>query len=185
MTERGIVMLERIQAWDNRMLSKLAKRHTNKLNKIMVFVTKTGNNGYVWFALTIPLLIIYRFRLVGYTTVLAMIISALSGEVTIKHIVGRVRPCNRDFGKDLLIKHPAHYSFPSGHTSSSFAVTMVMFFMMPILFVPVLVYACLMAFSRIYLLVHYPTDVIAGMVLGVICGTVAVSVSPFIPFFSI
>ncbi len=177
-------MLKRIQAWDNRILTKLSQKHTKSLNRIMVFVTKTGNNGYVWFALTIPLLIFNRFRLVGYTTILSMLISGLSGEITIKHIVGRVRPCNKDFGKDLLIKHPAHYSFPSGHTSSSFAVTMVMFFMMPVLFVPVLVYACLMGFSRMYLLVHYPTDVIAGMVLGIICGTVAVSVSPYIPFFS-
>jgi len=177
-------MLKRIQAWDNRILTKLSQKHTKSLNRIMVFVTKTGNNGYVWFALTIPLLIFNRFRLVGYTTILSMLISGLSGEITIKHIVGRVRPCNKDFGKDLLIKHPAHYSFPSGHTSASFAVTMVMFFMMPVLFVPVLVYACLMGFSRMYLLVHYPTDVIAGMVLGIICGTVAVSVSPYIPFFS-
>ena len=177
-------MLNRIQAWDNRILTKLSQKHTKSLNRIMVFVTKTGNNGYVWFALTIPLLIFNRFRLVGYTTILSMLISGLSGEITIKHIVGRVRPCNKDFGKDLLIKHPAHYSFPSGHTSASFAVTMVMFFMMPVLFVPVLVYACLMGFSRMYLLVHYPTDVIAGMVLGIICGTVAVSVSPYIPFFS-
>ena len=177
-------MLKRIQAWDNRILTKLSQKHTKSLNRIMVFVTKTGNNGYVWFALTIPLLIFNRFRLVGYSTILSMLISGLSGEITIKHIVGRVRPCNKDFGKDLLIKHPAHYSFPSGHTSASFAVTMVMFFMMPVLFVPVLVYACLMGFSRMYLLVHYPTDVIAGMVLGIICGTVAVSVSPYIPFFS-
>ena len=177
-------MLKRIQAWDNRILTKISNKHTNKLDKIMVFVTRTGNNGYVWFALTIPLLIINRFRVVGYTMILSMIISSLSGEITIKHIVGRVRPCNRDFGKELLIKHPAHYSFPSGHTSASFGVTMVMFFMMPVLFVPVLLYACLMGFSRVYLLVHYPTDVIAGMVLGTICGTVAVSVSPYIPFFS-
>ena len=116
--------------------------------------------------------------------ILAMIISGLAGEITIKHIVGRVRPCNRDFGQELLIKHPAHYSFPSGHTSSSFAVVMVMFFMLPALFTPVLIYACLMGFSRMYVLVHYPTDVLAGVVLGTICGTVAVFVSPYIPFFS-
>ena len=177
-------MLERIQAWDNRMLTKISARHTDKLNKIMVLVTKTGNNGYIWFALSIPLLLVNRFRMIGCTTILAMLISGLAGEITIKHIVGRVRPCNKDFGKDLMIKHPAHYSFPSGHTSSSFAVTMVMFFMLPVMFVPVLVYACLMGFSRMYLLVHYPTDVIAGVVLGTICGTVAVSVSPYIPFFT-
>ncbi len=177
-------MLKRIQAWDNKILKLLAAKHTPALNRILVIVTKSGNNGYIWFGLCILLLIINKYRLTGFTVILAMIISALAGEVTIKHIVGRVRPCNRDFGQELLIKHPAHYSFPSGHTSSSFAVAMVMLLMMPILYIPVLLYAMLMGFSRMYLLVHYPTDVMAGVVLGTLCGWVAVSVSPYIPFFS-
>ena len=53
-----------------------------------------------------------------------------------------------------------------------------------LLFIPVFIYSCLMAFSRMYVLVHYPTDVLAGVVLGTICGTAAVAVSPYIPFFS-
>lgn len=177
-------MLKRIQAWDNRILTKLSEKHTPKLNRIMVLITTTGNYGYIWFALCVPLIIANKFRLTGFTMILAMLITGLTGEITIKHIVGRVRPCNREFGKDLLIKHPAHYSFPSGHTASSFAVSMVMLLMLPALFVPVIVYACLMGFSRMYLLVHYPTDVIAGAVLGIICGTVAVTLSPYIPLFT-
>lgn len=177
-------MLERIKAWDNKILTILSQKHTPVLNKLMVLITTTGNYGYIWFAISIPLIIINRTRLTGLTMILAMLITGLAGEITIKHIVARVRPCNREFGKDLLIKHPAHYSFPSGHTASSFAVSMVMLHMLPVLFVPVLIYAMLMAFSRIYLLVHYPTDIIAGAVLGVICGTAAVYVSPYIPFFS-
>ena len=176
-------MPTQIVAWDNRILKKLSAKHTPILNKILVTVTKSGNNGYIWFAICIPLLILNKYRLTGFTVILAMIISGLTGEITIKHIVGRVRPCSKEFEKDLLIKHPAHYSFPSGHTASSFGVSMVMFFMCPVIFIPVLIYACLMAFSRIYLLVHYPTDVIAGCVLGIICGTGAVMASAYIPFF--
>ncbi len=176
-------MLERIKAWDNRVLTKISSKHTKKLDRLMVIITTSGNNGYIWFALSIPLLLISKYRLVGYTMILSMLISGLTGEITIKHIVGRIRPCSRDFAKDLLIKHPAHYSFPSGHTTASFAVTTVMFIMMPTLFLPVLFYACLIGFSRMYVLVHYPTDVIAGVFLGIICGIVAVTVSPYIPFF--
>lgn len=177
-------MFQRIQAWDDRILKILSNKHTPTLNKIMIAITTSGNYGYVWFALAIPLIIANKSRSTGLTVVLAMLITGLSGEVTIKHIVGRVRPCSREFGKDLLIKHPAHYSFPSGHTASSFAVSIVMLSMLPVIFIPAIVYACLMAFSRIYLLVHYPTDVIAGAVLGILCGFVAVNVSPYIPFFS-
>lgn len=177
-------MFSRIQSWDNKILGLLSKKHTKVLNRLMVIITTTGNYGYVWFALSIPLLIINRYRMTGITMILAMMITGLTGEITIKHIVARVRPCNREFGKDLLIKHPAHYSFPSGHTASSFAVSMVMLFMLPGLFIPVFIYAVLMGFSRMYLLVHYPTDVIAGAVLGVICGITSVYVSPYIPFFS-
>ena len=177
-------MLRHIKAWDNKLLRIIAKKHTPKLNKIMVLITTTGNYGYVWFALSIPLLIINRYRLTGLTMILAMLITGLTGEITIKHIVGRVRPCSKEFQDDLLIKHPAHYSFPSGHTASSFAVSMVMFFMLPVIFVPVVIYAFLMGLSRMYVLVHYPSDVIAGAILGIICGTVAVYVSPYIPFFS-
>ena len=181
--ERGTIMLRRIQEWDTRMLHRIAARHTKRLDRIMVLVTRTGNNGYIWFLISIPMLFLNRYRAVGYTGILAMLISAIAGEVTIKHIVARVRPCSEEYGQELLIKHPAHYSFPSGHTSASFSMTAVMFFMLPILFIPVLIYACMMGLSRIYLLVHYPSDVIAGVVLGSICGTVAVSVYPYIPFF--
>ena len=177
-------MLQKIIAWDNRTLRKISKLHTPKLNTIMIMVSTSGNNGYIWFAISVPLILINRFRLVGLTMILAMLISGLMGEITIKHIVGRIRPCSKDFGKELLIKHPAHYSFPSGHTSASFAVTAVILHMLPILFIPILFYAILMGFSRMYLLVHYPTDVIAGVFLGSVCGTVAVYVSPYIPFFS-
>ena len=176
-------MLERIKAWDNRILTKLSSKHTKKLDKLMIIITTSGNNGYIWFALSIPLLLIYRYRPVGYTIILSMLIGGLTGEITIKHIVGRIRPCSKEFQKDVLIKHPAHYSFPSGHTTASFAVSTVVFLMMPSIFLPVLFYACLIGFSRMYVLVHYPTDVIAGVFLGIICGTVAVMVSPYIPFF--
>lgn len=177
-------MLKRIQVWDDRLLMWLARHHTPFLNKLMILITTTGNNGYVWFALSIPFLLTNKGRLTGFTILASLGIATLTGEVSIKHIVKRVRPCAKAFEDYLLIENPPHYSFPSGHTTASFAVTTVILFMSPIWFLPVCMYATLLAFSRLYLLVHYPSDVIAGVFIGTICGAVSVPISAYIPFFS-
>ena len=176
-------MRERIQAWDDRMLMRFAKRHTPFLNRLMIIITTTGDNGIIWFALTIPFLLMNRWRLMGFTMLAAMGIASLTGEITIKHIVKRVRPCNKAFEEYLLIENPPHYSFPSGHTTASFAVAAVMMVMCPVFYTPVLLYAFLIALSRLYLLVHYPTDVLAGIAIGTICGIVAIPIAQFIPLF--
>lgn len=176
-------MLARIQAWDESVLRRILKKHTPKLNKIMILMSHLGNHGLIWFAFSIPFLFMNKWRLTGFTMLLAMAFAFFGGEITIKRIVGRVRPCKKEFEKDLLIKNPPEYSFPSGHTSSSFAVTTVISIMCPTWLLPALIISCLIAFSRMYLLVHYPTDVMAGIVFGIICGIVAVPVANCIPLF--
>ena len=177
-------MVDRIQAWDNRVLVLLAKKHTPFLNRLMVYITATGDNGFVWFALSVPFLLLNQWRLTGFTILAAMGIATLSGELTIKNIVKRVRPCNKAFEEYLLIENPPHYSFPSGHTTASFAVAAVTAAMCPVLAPAVMMYASLISFSRLYLLVHYPTDVLAGIAIGVICGLVAIPVAGSIPLFT-
>ena len=167
-------MLKRIQALDDRVLMWFARRHTPVMNKLMILITTTGDNGYIWFALAVPFLLMNRWRLTGFTVLAAMGIASLTGEITIKHIVRRVRPCKKAFDEYLLIENPPHYSFPSGHTSASFALALA-----------VGLYAFLIAFSRLYLLVHYPTDVLAGMMIGTICGFIAIPVAQSIPLFTI
>ncbi|MBQ3886713.1 MAG: phosphatase PAP2 family protein [Acutalibacteraceae bacterium] len=179
-------MLKRIQALDDRVLMWFARRHTPVMNKLMILITTTGDNGYIWFALAVPFLLMNRWRLTGFTVLAAMGIASLTGEITIKHIVRRVRPCKKAFDEYLLIENPPHYSFPSGHTSASFAVATVMGCMCPLwLALAVGLYAFLIAFSRLYLLVHYPTDVLAGMMIGTICGFIAIPVAQSIPLFTI
>ena len=177
-------MLDRIQAWDDRVLMMLAKQHTPLLNRIMVIITATGDNGIIWFALVVPFLLLNQWRLTGFTMLSAMGIASLSGEITIKHIVKRIRPCNKAYDEYLLIENPPHYSFPSGHTTASFAVAAVVASMCPLLAPSVMIYASLIAFSRLYLLVHYPTDVLAGMFIGTICGFIAIPVAGSIPLFA-
>lgn len=170
-------MLRRIQDWDNRMLERISRLRTKWLNKIMIAATTIGNNGLVWFVLSVCLLPFQKYRTSGIAMIIAIAISWLCGEIAIKNIVGRVRPCHKVDEDQLLIKNPSHYSFPSGHTTSSFAATTVMFFMHPLLAIPMLFVAVLIAFSRTYLLVHYLTDVLAGMALGIITACIVV---PFV-----
>ena len=177
-------MLRRIRAWDDRMLMQFARRHTPFMNKLMILITTSGDNGYIWFALTVPFLLMNRFRLLGFTILAALGIASLSGEIIIKHIVKRIRPCNKAFEEYLLIENPPHYSFPSGHTTASFAVAAVMAAVCPVWCGSVVIYAFLIAFSRLYLLVHYPTDVLCGMIIGTVCGLIAIPVAQSIPLFS-
>ncbi len=180
---RWFIMLSRIQDWDERMLDKIAKLHTKRLNKIMVFATTLGNNGFIWFALAFVFLFFQRFRTSGIAIIIAVSLSWLCGEITIKNIVGRVRPCHKVAEEQLLIKNPPHYSFPSGHTTSSFSAATVMLMLHPVAAIPMVIFAILIAFSRTYLLVHYPTDVFAGAALGIICGCISVPLVLSIPAF--
>lgn len=177
-------MLSRIQNWDNRMLDRISKLRTKRLNKIMVAATTIGNNGLVWFLLAVILLPFQKYRTSAIAMIIAIAVSWLCGEIAIKNIVGRVRPCHKVNKDQLLIKNPPHYSFPSGHTTSSFAATTVMFLMHPVLAIPMLLVAALIAFSRTYLLVHYITDVLAGMALGIITACIVVPVVYSIPVFN-
>ena len=104
--------------------------------------------------------------------------------VVLKNLIARPRPCWIDTSVELLIKVPKGYSFPSGHTSSSFSAAIVFFAMLPWwIGIPSLLFAVLIAFSRLYLGAHYPSDVICGAILGIIFGIVAVgSVSLLIRF---
>ncbi len=176
-------MFNRIQKWDDKILLGLVHKRTPFLNKLMILITSIANNGYVWFAIGVPMILFNQTRLTGFTILFAMLVAYLSSEVTIKNIVRRVRPCKKAFEEYLLIENPPQYSFPSAHSATSFAVSTALFFVCQWLFIPTLILALLIAFSRIYIMVHYPTDVIVGAVLGVICGIVAVPVATYIPFF--
>lgn len=101
----------------------------------------------------------------------ALILDAILCNGILKNAFARVRPCDVNPAVDLLISRPEDYSFPSGHTAASFAAVSALFFAgEKKLWKPALLLAVLIAFSRLYLYVHYPTDVLGGIAVGVICG---------------
>lgn len=164
-------MFKKLKELDLRVLSAMKKLHNHTNNKIMAVITHLGSGGTVWFTMCIPLIISKQFRNAGLNVLLSLFITWLIGEITIKRIVGRVRP-SEDLPEDeQIIKRPKYYSFPSGHSASSFSVVAVTIMRCPFwIVIPVFILASLIAFSRLYLRVHYLTDVAAGIILGLCCG---------------
>ena len=154
-------------------LNQLQKLHTPVLDKIMVFITNLGSAGIIWIILTVVCLIIPRTRKVGWVMAASLIVDLILCNGILKNLVARTRPCDVNKSIQLLIKRPWDYSFPSGHTAASFAsVTALYLAGEKKIWVPALVLAVLIAFSRLYLYVHYPTDVLGGMIIGIAAGAI-------------
>ena len=146
--------------------------HTPVLDKFMTSVTKLGNAGIFWIILTVLIfLLIPKMRKTGVVMAAALIIDLLLCNVLLKNLVARTRPYDVNTGIQLLVAKLRDYSFPSGHTAASFASVAALYFAgEKKLWKPALVLACLIAVSRLYLYVHYPTDVLGGVVIGIIAG---------------
>lgn len=170
-------MVQWIQSIDNNILGFVqANLHNVILDKILPFISMIGNDGAIWVAIAAVFLSISKYKKYGIMIVVAVLLSALSGEVVLKPLLARVRPCNLNTFVPMLIPRPADYSFPSGHTSASFAATFIIWKANRNFGVFALLLAFFIAFSRLYLYVHYPTDILAGMVLGLLCGAAAIGV---------
>lgn len=160
----------KINIFDNYILFAINKYLKNKyLDRLMPIMTGMGDLGVIWIILSISLMLNKNYRLIGDILILTLIISTIIGEGIVKHIVRRIRPCNKQNSIELLIKKPLSYSFPSGHTLSSFAAAETMsryFEKYKLIFILI---AFLIALSRLYLYVHYPTDIIAGIMIGILC----------------
>lgn len=156
---------------DNHVLNTVTTLHSRANNIIVHLITMMGNAGVFWWILSVPFFISKEYRHAGLNILMSMFLGLMIGEVIIKNIVGRTRPSELLDKDELIIRSPRHSSFPSGHTSTSISVAVgLMFNCTIIIWLPALVVASLISFSRVYLRVHYFSDVCGGVVVGVACG---------------
>lgn len=137
------------------------------LTPIMKFFTTIGNGGMIWIILCIILLLFKKTRRIGLVAAVSLLLVAILNNEIIKAIVQRPRPFTYT-DIELLIAAPGGYSFPSGHTSSSFAVATAIFLKDKKLGTAALLCAALIGFSRMYFFVHFPSDVLTGMIEGIL-----------------
>ena len=136
------------------------------LTAIMVFFSRIGNSGILWIVTGLVLLIPKRTRRGGFDVLICLAAAFLINDYVLKVLVARVRPYDVINGLTILVPPESSFSFPSGHTNSSFAAALALTLAFgkrgALAYIP----AVLMAFSRCYVGVHYPSDVLVGMLVG-------------------
>ena len=142
------------------------------LDNILPAVTHLGDGGILWIALALVLLCIPKWRKTGLAMALALVTGLLVCNLGLKPLVGRLRPFDyvqQCFQRTipLLIAAPTDYSFPSGHTIASFEAATVLLLRSKPLGIAAMATAVMIAFSRLYLYVHYPTDVLFSVAMGI------------------
>ena len=144
------------------------------MDKIMVWITRLGDLDALWIVIALIFLSIDRFDKYGITILISLILSGLIGNLILKNIFKRKRPFDTKEIEELLISRPKDHSFPSGHTMASIAAAYVIFSADIVLGIIFMIIALLIAFSRMYLYVHYPTDVIVGAIIGILLGKLSI-----------
>jgi len=149
------------------------------MDSVMRIFSHLGDVGGIWIVTGVLLILNQNFRRTGTAVLVALVLSAIICNGIIKNIVGRARPYSYE-QLELLIRPPKDPSFPSGHTSASVAAVMAMaltgFSWWPLF----AVIAFLIAFSRMYLYVHFPSDILGGAAFGLLIGWLAVRMLPYI-----
>ncbi len=154
--------------WEFDWLYALQEIHNPVLDAVMAFLSDIGNAGILWIALSVILMIPKKSRTTGFQMMLSIIITFVIGNLILKNVIMRARPCQIDETVALLVAIPSDYSFPSGHSMNGFTAAVALFYNNKRLDTPALILAALIAFSRLYNFVHFPTDVFFGIILGTV-----------------
>lgn len=150
--------------------------HNAFFDVVMPIVSNAGENGLIWLLVALFLYLSGpKTRRASFLMLLAVFISFVLGEEILKHIFQRPRPFLSLEGVNLLVAPPGSFSFPSGHAANAFAASLVVARKVTRLAWAVLLLAVVIAFSRVYVGVHYPLDILGGALLGALCAKFVLS----------
>ena len=144
----------------------------------MKFITSIGDSGAIWIIFSFIFIFMKNHRKMGIRVIVSLLFSGLICNLILKNYIARIRPYEVYSYIDLIIERQKDFSFPSGHTSASFAAAAAIYksklmyrkFNLGYLFIAL---AILISFSRLYLFVHYPSDVLGGLITGLISAELA------------
>lgn len=189
-------MLESIYHFDWNVFKFVEEHLWNPVfDVISKVITLSGENGIIWVLFALAFLIAGfvkkndKYKKVAVAVVVSLLFMEVANNLVIKELIARVRPFNFDWkqyawGGDFnfpeIVSRPKSWSFPSGHSSSSFAAAFAIFWYDKKKGVPALIYAALLAFSRVYVHVHYCTDIIAGAIVGIIYALIGILITKYI-----
>ena len=154
-------------------LDWLQQFRTPVMDRIAIFFDYAGAHGELWIILALVLLAFPRTRKAGVAVSIALVLYMAAGHFLLKPLFARPRPCDLNPAVTLLVRRPHGHSFPSGHTASGFAAAFALYRQLPKPGTAALVLAAFIAFTRLYLYVHFPTDILGGVVLGLALGAAA------------
>ena len=161
-------MLQTLQNLDWTILEGIRNALNCKLlDALMPVITRLGDAGFIWIAAALALIATKKYRRNGAMLLCALLCGLLIGNVALKHLIARSRPCWIRMDVPLLIAVPEDYSFPSGHTLSSVIAAACLARADRRFGYAAIPLAAVIAFSRLYLFVHFPTDVLASIALGI------------------
>lgn len=157
--------------WEFNWLFALQELHNPVSDIQMIFFSTLGDAGVLWIAIALVCCIIPRSRKCGIQMFISMFVVLFIGNLVLKNLFHRDRPCWIHQEVPLLVKSPKDFSFPSGHSMNSFTSALTIFFYNRWYGTAALITAAIIAFSRLYNFVHFPTDVFTGIFIGIASAT--------------
>lgn len=149
-------------------LYALQEIHNPIFDKIMLFITSLGDDGILWLGIGVICLCFKKHRKMGMQLLLSMLCTFILGNLILKNVFARPRPCDIDTAVTLLLSRPHGHSFPSGHSINSMVAAVALFLNNKKIGIPAVIIASLIGFSRLYLFVHFPTDVLGGFAIAIL-----------------